>query len=300
MNALTTLIVTLYGLAGTPQQPPKFDLEIKTSRLSDQLYLLDGGGGNVLAFVWDDGVLIVDDKIAPVSAELKAAIAAITPKPIRFVVNTHWHPDHRGGNAALAADGAVVVAQENVRRRMSVDGFVGVFGRKQPASPPAALPVVTFTRDVTFHLGGEEISVVHVDAAHTDGDVFVRFRKANALHLGDCYLNGSYPVIDYTNGGTYAGTIAAADIALGMSNAETRIIPGHGAISNAGELRTWRDMLAAVFDRVKVLARAGKSLDQVKRERPTAEWDDRLPATFVTSDHVIEEAYREATDGLSR
>jgi cyclase len=170
MQTLAALIVILTGVVGTQQQPPQFEQQITPIKLTEQLYVLEGGGGNVAMFVWEDGVLLVDDKIAPVSAQLKVAVAAITPKPIRFVVNTHWHPDHRGGNAALAGDGAVIVAHESVRRRMSVEGFVEVFGRKYPPSPPQALPIVTFTRDVTFHLGDEEISVTHVDAAHTDGD----------------------------------------------------------------------------------------------------------------------------------
>lgn len=300
MKAIAALIVTVCGLVGTTQQPPRFDQNIRATRLSKQLYVLEGGGGNVLAFVWDAGVLLVDDKIAPVSEKLKAAVAAITPQPIRFVVNTHWHPDHRGGNAVLAGDGAVIVAHEKVRRRMSVDGFVAVFGREQPASSLQALPIVTFTRDVTFHLGGEEISVTHVDAAHTDGDSFVRFHRANVLHLGDCYLNGSYPVIDYTNGGTYAGTIAAADKALEMSDEHTRIVPGHGAVSNARELRAWRGMLFAILERVRSAAAAGKSLEQMKRERPTRDWDVRLPASFVTSDHAVEEAWRDVTGPSQR
>ena len=226
VKGISALLVMLSVVVGTPQPAPKFDPEISTVKLSDHLFVLTGAGGNVAVFVWEDGALLVDDKIAPASTKIKSAVAAITEKPIRFVVNTHWHPDHRGGNAALAGDGAVIVAQENVRRRMSVDGFVAVFDRPQSASPPQALPVVTFTRDVTFHLGGEEIAVTHVDAAHTDGDSLVRFRMANALHMGDCYLNGSYPVIDYNNGGTYAGTIAAADRALVIADEGTRIIPG--------------------------------------------------------------------------
>jgi cyclase len=295
MKGIITLLAILSAVVGTPQRPPQFDPEIRTVRLTDKLYLLEGAGGNVAVFVWDDGALLVDDKIAPASAQLKAAVAAITPKPIRFVVNTHWHPDHRGGNAALAGDGAVIVAHENVRRRMSVDGFVAVFGRKQSAQPPQALPIVTFTRDVTFHLGDEEISIVHVDPAHTDGDSFVRFRTANALHMGDCYFKGSYPVIDYSNGGTYTGTIAAADTALGMADDGTRIIPGHGPVSNARELREWRDMLVTILESVKKSVTRGKSLEQVKEERPTRKWDDSFPNSFVTSDHVVEEAYRAVT-----
>jgi glyoxylase-like metal-dependent hydrolase (beta-lactamase superfamily II) len=279
----------------TPQPPPKFEMEIKTLRLADNLYVLEGAGGNVAVFVWEDGVLLVDDKLPPASPRVKAAVSTITPKPIRFVVNSHWHRDHSGGNEALAGEGAVVVAHENVRRRMSVDSFIAVFDRKAPASPPRALPIVTFTRDVTFHLGGEEISVVHVDAAHTDGDSFVRFRSANVLHMGDCYLNGSFPVIDSSNGGTFTGTIAAADTALGLIDVRTRIVPGHGPVASGQDLRQWRDMLATVQERVKKSVAAGRSLQQVKAERPTREWDERFPGSFVTSDHVVEEAYRAAT-----
>jgi glyoxylase-like metal-dependent hydrolase (beta-lactamase superfamily II) len=295
MTGLAASMMALSGLIGTPQQPPQFDPDITAIKVTDSLYVLEGAGGNVAVYVWDNGALLVDDKIAPVSAQLKAAVAAITPKPIRFVVNTHWHPDHRGGNSALAGDGAIVVAHENVRSRMSVEGFVAVFDRKLPASPSQALPIVTFTRGVTLHLGGEEISVAHVDSAHTDGDVLVRFRAANALHMGDCFLKGSYPVIDYSNGGSLQGTIAAAGMALDMADSGTRIIPGHGSLSNARELGAWRDMLVAIMDRVKMAVASGKSLQEIKRAGLTRQWDDTLTESFVTSDHVIEEAYRAAT-----
>jgi cyclase len=228
---------------------------------------------------------------------VKAAVAAITPKPIRFVVNSHWHRDHSGGNETLAGDGSVIVAHDNVRRRLSVDSFIAVFDRQVPAAPPKALPVVTFTRDVTFHLGGEEISVVHVDSAHTDGDSFVRFRRANALHMGDCYLNGSFPVVDFSSGGTFTGLIAAADTALGMIDDRTRIVPGHGPVTTHEGLRQWRGMLATILERVTKAVAAGRSLEQVKAERPTKDWDGRFPGSFVTSDHVVEEAYRAATSG---
>lgn len=297
MEGIAALVVGLLalGVQVTPQRPPQFDMEIKTIKVTDSVYMLEGAGGNVAAFVWDEGVLLVDDKLAPASPKLKAAVAAITAQPIRFVVNSHWHRDHSGGNEILAGDGSVIVAHENVRRRMSVDGFIAVFDRKAPASPPKALPIVTFTRDVTFHLGGEEISVVHVDPAHTDGDSFVHFRTANVLHLGDCYLNGSFPVVDFSNGGVFTGIIAAADTALGMLDTRTRIIPGHGPVATDQDLRHWREMLATIHERVRKSVAAGRSLEQVKAERPTREWDERFPRSFVTSDHVVEEAYRAVT-----
>jgi cyclase len=284
--------IFIAGIALAQQRPPQFEMKIKTSKLTENIYVLEGAGGNVAMFVWDEGVLLVDDKLAAASPDIKAAVAAITPKPIRFVLNSHWHRDHSGGNEALASDGSVIVAHENVRRRMSVDSFIAVFDRKVPASPRKALPIITFTRDVTFHLGGEEISVVHVAPAHTDGDSFVMFRKANVLHMGDCYLNGSFPVIDYSNGGVFTGIIGAADTALGMVDVRSRIIPGHGPVAHRQDLRVWREMLATIHERVKKAVASGKSLEQIKAQRPTKQWDALFPRSFVTSDHVVEEAYR--------
>jgi len=292
--AILLAVAAASSLAATPQQPPQFRMELETHRLTNDIYLIEGAGSNVAVFVWDDGVLLIDDKLARVSPQMRSAIAAITPKPIRFIVNTHWHRDHSGGNEALAGEGAIVVAHDNVRRRMSVDSFIEVFNLKVPRSPLQALPIVTFTRDVTFHLGGEEISVIHPDPAHTDGDSFVRFPRANIVHLGDCYLNGSFPVIDYSSGGTFPGTIAAIDTALRMVDAGTRIIPGHGPVATEQDLRQWRDMLVTINERVKKGVAAGLSLEQIKAQNPTKEWDAKLPHSFVTSDHVVEEVHRAA------
>jgi glyoxylase-like metal-dependent hydrolase (beta-lactamase superfamily II) len=298
MLAILALVATLApDVPVTPQRPPQFEMGIRTVKLADNLYVLEGAGGNVAVFVWSEGVLLVDDKLPPASPAVKAAVAALTPRPIRFVVNTHWHRDHAGGNEALAGDGSVIVAHENVRKRMSVDGFIAVFDRKVPASPARALPVVTFTRDVTFHLGEEEISVAHVDRAHTDGDSFVHFRRANVLHMGDCYLGGSYPVIDHSSGGTFAGTVAAAGAALDRVGAKGRIVPGHGPVAGPRDLREWRDMLLTIHERVKKAVAAGQSLEQIKAGRPTREFDERVTRSFVTSDHVVEEAYRAVTSG---
>ena len=204
MKVITALIVILSGLSsGHRSDRRSSSPEIRTFKLTDKLYVLEGAGGNVAVFVWDDGVLLVDDKIAPATAQSEGRCR-----------RDHAKADSLRGEHALASGSPRRQCRtggrwresssrtRTVRRRLSVDGFVEVFARKHPAPPPQALPIVTFTRDVTFHLGGEEISIVHVERAHTDGDSFVRFRTANALHMGDCYLNGSYPVIDYSNGGT--------------------------------------------------------------------------------------------------
>jgi cyclase len=281
----------------TPQKPPQFDMAIKTLRLTDQLHLLEGAGGNVALFVAEEGALLVDDKLPPATADMKAAVKAVTSQPVRFVVNTHWHRDHSGGNEALAGDGSLIVAHENVRKRMSVDGFIAVFGRKTQAAPPRALPVVTFTQDVTFHLGGETISVHHVKGAHTDGDSLVRFHRANVLHMGDCFLHGSFPVVDSVNGGTFTGLIEAVDRALALADEGTRILPGHGPVATRTELQEWRTMVATIDERVRRAVAEGKTLEQVKQLGPTREWDARMTRTFVTADHVVEEAYRSATSG---
>jgi cyclase len=294
MVSIQTLLGLLACIPLTPQKPPRFDMAVKATRITDQLHVLDGAGGNVAVFVAEEGILLVDDKLPLAAADVKKAVAAISSKPVRFVVNTHWHRDHSGGNEALAGDGSVIVAHENVRRRMSVDGFIAVFGVKTQPAPPRALPIVTFTQDVTFHLGGETISVVHVKGAHTDGDSLVRFHQANALHLGDCYLPGSFPVIDSVNGGSFPGLIAAVDKALDLADPQTRIVPGHGPVSTRDQLQDWRTMLATLYDRVSRAVADGKTLDQVKQMRPTREWDDQVPQTFVTSDHAVEEAYRSA------
>lgn len=293
LTALLGILAACIPLA--PQKPPQFDMAIKTLRLTDRLHLLEGAGGNVALFVAEEGALLVDDKLPPATADVKTAVGAVTRKPIRFVVNTHWHRDHSGGNEALAGDGSLIVAHENVRKRMSVDGFIAVFGRKTQAAPPRALPVVTFTQDVTFHLGGETISVHHVKAAHTDGDSLVRFHQANVLHLGDCFLPGSFPVVDSVNGGSFAGLIEAADRALGLADEGTRIVPGHGPVATRKELQEWRAMLSTLYDRVSRAVGEGRTLQQIKELRPTREWDDLVPRTFVTADHAVEEAYRSAT-----
>ena len=197
--------------------------------------MLTGSGGNLGLSVGKSGTYLIDDQYAPLSDKILAAIKAITPDPVRFVVNTHWHGDHTGGNENLGKAGALLVAHENVRRRMSTRAVHrGLRTGRSPPSPEDALPVVTFTDAITFHWNGDEIRVYHVPPAHTDGDSIVHFVKADVVHMGDLFFNGGYPFIDTSSGGRVDGVIEAADRVLAGIGEKTRIIPGHGPLGDAG------------------------------------------------------------------
>lgn len=261
-------------------------VEIRTTKVADGVYMLEGAGGNVGLSVGEDAAFLVDDQFAPLTRKITAAIAAITDEPVRFVLNTHWHPDHTGGNENLGEAGALILAHENVRTRLSTEQFSRLNKVTVPPSPAAALPVVTFTDAVTFHLNGDEIHAFHVAPAHTDGDAVVHFRRANVVHMGDTFFAGSYPFIDLGSGGSVDGVIAAADRVLAIVDRDTRVIPGHGPLSDRAGLERFRDMLVTVRDRVREAVGRGATLREVVASKPTAEFDSehpgRLPAeTFV-------------------
>ncbi len=271
---------------------------LKTTPVASGVSMIEGengfAGGNVGVSVGDDGVFVIDDEIAPMTPKLKTALAALSKKPVRFLVNTHWHFDHTGGNPGLAASGAVIVAHDNVRKRLSVDSFMDFLGQKMttPASPPASLPVVTFAEDVTLHLNGDEIHVFHVPPAHTDGDAIVHFKKANVIHMGDTFVTISYPFIDTVNGGQFFGIITAADKVLPLCDDNTKIIPGHGPLATKADLKAWRDMLSTVGERITKLAAAKKSLDEIKAAKPTAEFDAKWGQIMVKGDQLVEMVYK--------
>lgn len=262
-------------------------VEIRTLQVAGGVYMLVGSGGNIGVSAGEDGVFLVDDQYAPLTEKIKAAIAAISDKPVRFVLNTHWHGDHTGGNENLGEAGALIVAHENVRKRMSVEQFIEAFGRKVPPSPEGALPVVTFTDAVTFHLNGDEIHAFHVEPAHTDGDAIVHFRKANVIHMGDLFFNGLYPFIDISSGGSVDGMIAAAERGLAVADEHTKIIPGHGELGDAKDLKAFRDMLVAIRDRIKPMVAAGKSLEEVVAARPTAPFDENWGKGFLNAERFV-------------
>lgn len=260
------------------------DVKIEAIKIADGVYMLEGSGGNIGLSIGDDGVFMIDDQFAPLTEKITAKIRELSDKPIRFVINTHWHGDHTGGNENLGQGGAIIVAHQNVRERMSKEQFLAAFNARTPPAPPKALPVITFADAVTFHWNGEELRVQHVAPAHTDGDSIIYFSKANVMHMGDTYFNGMYPFIDASTGGSIDGMIAAADTALKLTNAETKFIPGHGPLSGAKELKEYRAMLATVSERMHKLIKAGKSREEVIKSKPTADLDAKWGAGFLNAD----------------
>lgn len=247
------------------------DVEIQTQQVADGVYMLLGRGGNIGVSVGEDGVFVIDDQFAPLTDKILEAIAAITDQPVRFVFNTHWHGDHTGGNENMGEAGALIVAHANVRSRMSVEQVLERIGRPAtttPASPDGALPVITFTEDVSFYLNGDRLHAFHVSNAHTDGDAIVHLEGANVVHMGDTFFRDRFPFIDTASGGSIDGLIDAVGAALGVMDAETRIIPGHGQLSSREDLRSYRDALVAMRGAVAAMAHDGMSLEQIQSARP--------------------------------
>jgi cyclase len=293
LAALLLLLLVLVAAPAGAQMGDPTKVNLKVTPVAGPVSMIEGAdgfaGGNVGVLVGDEGVVLIDDDLQPVSPKLKAALAGLSKKPVRFVINTHWHGDHTGGNLAMGSAGAVLVAHDNVRKRLSVDQFMEFMGQKNhiPASPPGALPVVTFAEDVTIHLDGEELHAVHVPPAHTDGDVVVQFKKANVISAGDVFIGG-YPLVDVSSGGKFDGFITAADKLLSLCDDKTRIIPGHGPVMGKAELQAWRDMLVTVRGRVVKLLLQKKSLEQIKAAKPTAEFDAARSAFFVKPEMLLE------------
>ncbi|MCG8462686.1 MAG: MBL fold metallo-hydrolase [Holophagales bacterium] len=250
--------------AGPAAAQPDFSaVEIQTEKLADGVHMLVGAGGNIGVSSGEDGVFLVDDQFAPLTEKIRKAVAEISDGPIRFVLNTHWHFDHTGGNENFGKAGSLIVAHDNVRVRMSTDQLIESLNRNVPAAPDAALPVVTYAEGVTFHLNGQTIHAFHVPPAHTDGDSIVHFREADVVHMGDLFFNGVYPFIDLSSGGSVEGMIAAVEKVLAMAGDGTKIVPGHGPLATKADLAGYRDMLTAVRDAILPLVEADKTREEV-------------------------------------
>lgn len=287
---MRALLLTLLPAALAAQN---FDtVTVRAQALRGGVHVLYGAGGNIGVSAGADATFLVDDQFAPLTPKILAAVATITSQPVRFVVNTHWHGDHSGGNENLGKAGALLVAHQNVRKRMSTEQFIAQFNMRVPPSPAGALPVVTFTDTVTFHLNGDEIVVYHVAGAHTDGDALIYFRNADVIHMGDTFFNGGYPFVDLSSGGNVNGVIAAYDRVLAMCTPRTIVIPGHGEVTDCANMRRTRTVLATVRDRVRAEIAKGRTLDQIRAAGVSAEFDAQYGRSFIQPAAFIEFVYR--------
>ncbi len=306
---LACLGILLVAAGSARAQDQDFSkVEIHTTPLGGNLYMLQGTGGNMTASVGPNGVLLVDDEFAPLAARITAALqslGATAAQPVRFVVNTHYHFDHTGGNLPFAERGAIIVAPDSLRARLQSGGTAGNGGsiaREMKPVEPGALPQVTFDHELTVHINGEDVRVVHYEHAHTDGDAIAYFPGAKAVAMGDIYVRYGFPFIDINGGGTVQGMIAACSDVLKNVTADTRIVPGHGELASVADLRTYLQMLADTSAAVTAALRAGKTLEQMKAERLLGQWSERYspPKGFVDTDAFTETLYNSLQGHIAR
>ncbi|HVO67302.1 MAG TPA: MBL fold metallo-hydrolase [Syntrophales bacterium] len=286
------LFCLFLGGTGAYCAPQDFaSVQIQTVKVADNVFMLIGAGGNIGISAGKDCVLMIDSSYAPMTDKIKAAITTISGKPIQFIVNTHWHQDHTGGNENFAKSGAILVAHENVRKRLSTAQYIQFLKQTISPLPASALPVITFNEHVTFHLNGDEIYIFHIDKVHTDGDAIVHFKNSNVIHMGDIYFNGMYPFIDLSAGGSINGMITAVERILSLCNDNTKIIPGHGPLSDRTGLEAYRKMLVAVRDGINHEIKAGKNLDAIIASRPTLDFDPAWGNGFLKPDFFVRIVY---------
>ena len=282
--------------AAAPPPPDFSKVEIKTTDLGDEVYMLEGQGGNITVAASKDGIIMVDGEFAPLHDKIKAAIVLVSSQPIKYLINTHFHGDHTGGNAPFAKDGAIVVAQENVKSRLAAGTTNGLTAVKTPPAAPDALPAKTYAASYKIRLRGRVADLKHIANAHTDGDTYVWFKTANVLSTGDTFTNGRYPNIDFANGGNIKGMIAATDAYLKLVNGKTRIVPGHGPIADRAALIEYRTMLVTARDRMAKLVKEGKSEDDVVAAKPFADLDTKWAPSELAAKNFVRVVYHSLAD----
>ncbi|MGV6852630.1 MAG: MBL fold metallo-hydrolase [bacterium] len=267
-------------------------VEITSTSLGHGLYMVQGRGGNIGLSTGQDGIYLIDDQFAPISPAIKQHINTLQTGQVKFIINTHWHGDHTGGNKNFADDGALIIAHDNVRKRMSKEQFMEFLNSKVPASPVEALPVITFTQQMSLHLNQLDAQIIHIKQAHTDGDAFVVFKKANVIHMGDVLFAGMYPFIDLSSGGSIDGYIAGLKQTLNYMDDQTKVIPGHGPLTDKHEVVAMLAMLNDVRSRIADAKNAGKSLEQVIALKPTQAYDKKRNHGWIKADQLVEFIYK--------
>jgi glyoxylase-like metal-dependent hydrolase (beta-lactamase superfamily II) len=290
LPSLATISVALVA-AAFAQQRDFSKVEVKAEKVAGSVYMLTGAGGNIGLSVGEEGVVVVDDQYAPLAPKVQAAIKGITDKPVRFVLNTHWHFDHTGGNLDFAKLGATLVAHDNVRKRL-VEGHPNLLGNKIDPAPKEALPVITFGQSLTVHLNGEEIRALHYARGHTDGDSILYFSKANVVHMGDDFVTYGLPFVDVSSGGNVHGMVENVEKAMASLPDDVKVIPGHGSLATKAEVKKFTDMLRDCIALVDAARAQGKTLAQMKQENVLAKYD-ALGQGFVKTPDFIELIYNE-------
>lgn len=286
MKSVVAAVVVSVLLASAPAaaQQDLSKVEIKAEPLAPGIAVLFGAGGNIGVSYGEDGTVLIDDQFAPLTPKIQEAVSKLGASPVKFLINTHWHYDHTGGNENLGKAGAIIMAHDNVRVRMAAGADVG--GRAIPPAPKVALPVITYADGLSLHLNGDEVRTYHVQSAHTDGDSIVHWKKSNILHLGDLYFNKvTLPFIDLNSGGSARGLLAAIDRALTIANDSTKIIPGHGPMASRADLVAYRDMLVSVIGAVEAGIRDGKPLAAIQASKPAARWE--VEGGFISGDSFV-------------
>ena len=293
MKKILSLTFLFVFVAAVQAQTDFSKVQMKATKVAGNVYMLEGSGGNIGVSVGDDGLLIVDDQFAPLADKIRAALKGIADKKLHFILNTHWHGDHTGGNVAFGAE-ATIIAHDNVRKRLATEQKSTVFNRTTPPSPKEALPVITFDQTLTVHFNGEDIRAIHYPQGHTDGDSVIFFSASNVVHLGDDFFAGRFPFVDLESGGTVEGLIRNIGELIMKIPEGAKLIPGHGPISNIDDLKSYHRMLQQTTEIVRQKITAGKTLDQIKTEGLPDEWKP-WGEGFIKTDRWVETIYRSLT-----
>ncbi len=288
MAVLCFLIIAFMSLSSAGQSG---EVEIMATPITKQIYMITGKGGNIGLFIGKDGTFLIDDQFAPLTEKIVTIIKSVGGDFPEFLINTHFHGDHTGGNENLGQGGTLIFSHDNVRERLDTGSFIAPFNMKRKAVSREGLPVVTFSEDISFHLNGDSIRAIHVPHAHTDGDSFVYFKKANVIHTGDIFFNGFYPFIDVTHGGSLKGMIKAVDRILSLTDNNTKIIPGHGPLGDKAQLTRYRQMLGTVYERLRKLKAEGKTAEEAAASKPLADLEAIWGSGIFKSDRWIKIIY---------